>query len=102
MPGISALRSLRQEDWKFKASVGYMVRPFFFLKGRKINNILKGRGCMLYLLDLKKGLSQWTPQTLQSWKENIFNNLMTIIRKLKLDMVVHTCNPNTWEIEAGG
>jgi hypothetical protein len=27
MPVISALRRLRQEDYKFKASLGYMVRP---------------------------------------------------------------------------
>jgi hypothetical protein len=27
MPGIPALRRLRQKDWEFKASLGYMANP---------------------------------------------------------------------------
>jgi hypothetical protein len=35
MPLVTALRKLREEDLKFKASVGYIVRPFLSQKKKK-------------------------------------------------------------------
>jgi hypothetical protein len=39
MPVIPPLERLRQEDCKFKASLGYIVRPFLQERKKKDSNI---------------------------------------------------------------